>query len=839
MYENTNNKVISEIARGNMKSHKLRNAMAILAIMLTTLLITVLCTVGFSFYETMKRGSDITPGPMADGGIDTDISYYEEITQMDEVEWAGYVRPCNVESLHNREMIGINTTKLYVPNDSYLRQNKIELKEGRFPENGRELAVSDTMAECLGLTQGIGETVILRPVILENGQQKEIELPMELTGIYASPMEALHTVYEELYTGESFLTEIAPEMAGEKATIYVKLAPGQGDVYEALNTLAKKAGAGNAIYKTHSIADPGELLLVAGFLLLIMFCGYLIIYNIFYISVVNDIRFLGMMKTIGTTGRQVKKILSWQVRRLAVAGIVLGLTAGYFTALAAAPAVMAQTRYFQFYQTPDNPWGFVAATVFAALTVLVSCRKSFRIASKISPVEAARYTRSGKSLRKLWSVLSFGIGGMIFLAVYTATIGYDVEKIVERYNTADVRISQNAMDGGSEESYQPVSTELVKELKELPYIENISLFYQARMDGKDGKTGAQEGRLPMKIEGKWRTDWEDFLVRQQEMLKSMGSSLTLEEMRASTEDENGNALIRAAGMPVEELAREEKNVTIVDGSFDKEKFAAGDYILYNQLGGRKELPGNEFIHAGDKVTVSLYDLERDMFITVEKEIMAVYTNKNQYNASVIRNADIVMPDNVFMQMFPQYREWISYIQADAGQELSTAQYQEVKNIVQGSFNSQLSIESRYETRQAQQKTKNSMVMIGLFLAGIFGIIGIANVVNTLVTEVMTRKLEYAAMQSVGMTKRQMCLSLISDGIRMSGVSTVLAIAAAKVFGNRLVSELGIFSGFSAEAFFHAVCILVAVLIIMTVSMAFLLTRILNSKPVVERLREAE
>ncbi|MDO4276823.1 MAG: hypothetical protein Q4D16_24455 [Eubacteriales bacterium] len=837
MYGNTNNEVVSEIARGNMNSHKLRNAMAVLAIMLTTLLITVVCTVGISFYETIERGSDISPGPMADGGINTDISFYEEVEEMDEVEWAGYVRPCNLGSLHNREMIGINA-KLYVPNESYLKQNQIELKQGRFPESGRELAVSDTMAERLGIT-GAGDTVTLRPLIVEDGQQKEIEVPMEITGIYTSPMEPLHTVYEEMYTGESFLSDIAPEMADEKAIIYVKLASGQEDKYDALNGLALKVGAQSAIYKTHSAVDIGEIILVAGFLLLIMFCGYLIIYNIFYISVVNDIRFLGMMKTIGTTGTQVKKILSWQVRRLAVAGIVLGLIAGYFTALAAAPAVMAQTNYSDFYQAPDNPWGFAAAALFAALTVLVSCRKSYRIASRISPVEAARYTGSGKSRRKLWSVLSFGIGGMIFLIVYTATIGYDVEKIVDRYHTADVCIDQDAMEFGSDEAYQPVTAELVEELKNLPYIENISVYYQARMDDKDMDNAAKEGRIPMKAEGKWKTDWEDFLVRQKEMIESMGVSITPEDMRASAEDENGNVLIRVMGMPVGELAREEENIILVDGSFNEEKFATGDYIIYNQLGNRKELPGDEFIHAGDKLTVSLYDLEKDAFVTAEKEVMAVYTSKNQYAASIVCNGDIVMPDNIFAQMFPQYGKWISCIQADAEQELSPEQYQEINDIVQGTFNSQLSIQSRYETRQAQQKTKNSMTMIGLFLAGIFGIIGIANVVNTLVTGVMTRKLEYAAMQSVGMTKKQMCLSLIGDGGRMAGVSTVLAIAAAGIFGSRLVTGIGIFSGFSSLAFLQAAGILVIVLVVMTVSVAVLLSRFLNRKPIVERLREAE
>ena len=49
---------------------------------------------------------------------------------------------------------------------------------------------------------------------------------------------------------------------------------------------------------------------IAAVLLLILFTGYLIIYNVFQISVTNDIRFYGLLKTIGTTGRQLRRIIA-------------------------------------------------------------------------------------------------------------------------------------------------------------------------------------------------------------------------------------------------------------------------------------------------------------------------------------------------------------------------------------------------------------------------------------------------------------------------------------------------------------------------------------------------
>ena len=64
--------------------------------------------------------------------------------------------------------------------------------------------------------------------------------------------------------------------------------------------------------------DPTTVLGVSGILLLIIFTGYLIIYNVFQISVTNDIRFYGLLKTIGTTGKQIKSMIRRQAYTLSL-----------------------------------------------------------------------------------------------------------------------------------------------------------------------------------------------------------------------------------------------------------------------------------------------------------------------------------------------------------------------------------------------------------------------------------------------------------------------------------------------------------------------------------------
>ena len=70
MFQNTNKEVLKELAKDNYTSHKSRNRIAILAIALTTLLITAVWTVGISMISTISNyGETPLPGPGCEGNI--------------------------------------------------------------------------------------------------------------------------------------------------------------------------------------------------------------------------------------------------------------------------------------------------------------------------------------------------------------------------------------------------------------------------------------------------------------------------------------------------------------------------------------------------------------------------------------------------------------------------------------------------------------------------------------------------------------------------------------------------------------------------------------------------
>ena len=81
----------------------------------------------------------------------------------------------------------------------------------------------------------------------------------------------------------------------------------------------------NPVYETKSMDSGQTIVIMAVGVLLILLAGYLIIYNIFKISIEKDIRLYGQLKTIGTAPRQIRYMVSRQGMMLSLVGIPAGL----------------------------------------------------------------------------------------------------------------------------------------------------------------------------------------------------------------------------------------------------------------------------------------------------------------------------------------------------------------------------------------------------------------------------------------------------------------------------------------------------------------------------------
>lgn len=73
------------------------------------------------------------------------------------------------------------------------------------------------------------------------------------------------------------------------------------------------------------------------FIMIFVITGYLLIRNIFEISVVQEIKKYGLLRTIGTTEKQIKRIVYKQAFWLSIIGISIGLILGYIVGILMLP----------------------------------------------------------------------------------------------------------------------------------------------------------------------------------------------------------------------------------------------------------------------------------------------------------------------------------------------------------------------------------------------------------------------------------------------------------------------------------------------------------------------
>ena len=88
----------------------------------------------------------------------------------------------------------------------------------------------------------------------------------------------------------------------------------------------------------------------------------------------------------------------------------------------------------------------------------------------------------------------------------------------------------------------------------------------------------------------------------------------------------------------------------------------------------------------------------------------------------------------------------------------------------------------YESKQTYLKEFSKMtdlfILIGGVLSFVIGMIGILNFINTILTGIVSRQKEFAMMEAIGMTKRQLTRMLILEGLYFAGIS----IAASRTVG---------------------------------------------------------
>lgn len=812
-----NRKVIGRLADRSFKASRTRNVIASLAIALTAMLFTALFTIGLGTVENFQQATMRQSGGDSHGVIkNVTMEEYEKLAAHPLVKESAACEVLSDEVL-NPEFLKRHVELWYVPEYHYPHRF-LTIKEGTAPERADEVLVDDMTLKLLGLPEKTGQQITLS---LQLGQLEPLveERTFTVTGILGSD-PALNVGF--VITSEAYLTEHAGELdafrdesgnaIGSTGNIQMDVNfSNSWGIQEKLDRVITESGysvtEGDADYLSSNAnwayisdgagADPLTAAAAVGGLGIILLTGYLIIYNVFQISVIRDIRYYGLLKTVGTTGSQIRRIVRRQAWQLAVLGIPAGLVLGFFIGKWIVPLVLARSSYAGGeVEVSLNPLIFLGAVLFTLVTVGISTRKPARIAARVSPVEAVRYTEGAKGRRKekrttdggkLWRmalsglgrskgktlvvILSLSLSVVLLNSIFTVTSSFSMDKFLSRFVTSDFLIASaryfNYEYFGMEEGIEE---------------ENLTeSFIEACQEQEGFERG---GRIYMtadlSLEASTYRPTENVLTDENgDFYYMMGSS-----KQPYWQDENGN--YRAAVYGVEDYPLEK--LEPVEGETDldaiREKLATGEYVL-----GMADVDDNGNVeedqiryHAGDAITLVAPDGQKRQFeiLSLVKENYYGLTTRKGEAFSFYTAAD------VFKEMASPECLMSYLFDVEDDREDDFAGFIDTYTTSQEPL-------MNYESRQRYTNEFSGMTglitLVGGVLTTVVGVIGVLNFVNSILTGIVTRKRELAMMEAIGMTRRQLARMLMLEGVCYAGFTILASLAAGCILSLTLVRAL--------------------------------------------------
>lgn len=391
MLKNTNKAAVKKLGARALKLNRTRNIFAILAIILTTLMFTTVFGLGFSMGKNMsimwlrQQGSKTTITlPQPD---ETQIAQAKEAKYL---HAAGIQIPAGTAS----DDVGKAALRLDYYDRTEFEENftpAISDIQGTYPEKESEIMLSEAALNALRIKKPqLGMEITL---VTESGKKT-----FTLSGWFTDYKFSFNA-FQGLVS-QAYVDALGKTIRGDGVLCLSAKVGKQDKLLDEIYGLTLRKGqeiACNGDIQEESADSTVVIICTLGLIgLIIILSGYLLIYNIMYISVSKDIRFYGMLKTIGTTPSQIRRIVKMQIARLAFIGIPIGIAVGIILSFWAVPMTVEFASMGRHGVMPSdvsfNPFIYVGTILFAIITVAVSCRKPAKMAGKVSAVEALKYT---------------------------------------------------------------------------------------------------------------------------------------------------------------------------------------------------------------------------------------------------------------------------------------------------------------------------------------------------------------------------------------------------------------------------------------------------------------
>ena len=746
-----NKAYIRRLAKNILNANKSRRNILLLAIALTSILFTSLFSVALGLGKSMETQTMKTIGTISHGSFkelsDKDIS----ILSKDK----------DIKEFSIREKVGILDDEKISAELSYIDKNGfewslIEKVKGKFPEKENDVFIDLATAKKLGYKGEIGEEIevpftIEKPYtgeIIEKKSDKFI-----ISGTFQNPIDS-NVGVGQIYLSKAYVYKLSLPKNNKDVEVMLK---NSFMIRDKLLKIAERNG-----YKV--VDDPGNLsdkeirigvnfaYLLSGdnsfdfktflpflsFLILVMVAGYLIINNIFKISVNEDIKLLGLLKTIGMTKPQIKKLVHLESLADSLPSIIVGDIVGISIGKIILNKIFANNEMLTDVKLSPAVIILIIlfSTAFTLLTVFLSVMRPARFASKISPIDASRYNEIeiknkyksedislGKLARRqvfsnkfrfISIVLSISLSAVILNSVLTYTGNIDLEKgisdvIVTDYNIASPKYFRY-MYLGSEEG---IDKKFIDEIENHKGFKGGGALYSSGYEYAYPDIKIEDHKVAPILLG-----IDDYLINKQKF---------------------------------------------IDGEFDKEKWQTGNYVIIGEYGDKKSA-----LKAGDKIKINVKNKVKEV------QVMG----KVEYNFSNGLRYFPVIKEDINDESSPTLSLEYIYMNPDEYQELtgdkSIMSYGfDVADSEKENFDKLLKTfenepDFSYDSRELQIKStmefKNLIEFAGYSLSIVLFLISVLNFINVIATEILRNMVNLSILEAIGMTKKNIKKYLVKKNL---------------------------------------------------------------------------
>ena len=834
------------------QKNKGRNLVAVLAILMTTMMFATLFTLAQSMSENLVEMT------FRQTGYDAQVSF-KSITSEQAKMLANHpdvkeVGESTVLGLAENKALSGKQVEIRWADESYASHSFCMPTNGHLPEKESEAALDTLTLKRLGVEPKLGETVTLEwRKDLSDPEAETVSSTFTLSGFW----EGNESVYASMAWVSNAYVDTMLENGAERIQdgnvfgMHMAQVTLHKDrkIENTMEQVLSDTGLTDLEYHVNLAYSPEmgatalqETLPMYLGMVLVFLAGYLIIYNIFQISVTADVQFYGKLKTLGMTTKQIKKLIFGQSNLLCLIGIPAGLLLGWLLGMVLVPAftgiIEGESR------VSANPVIFIGSAVFAWLTVLVSCLRPARLAGKVSPMEALRMNdadrKSKKSKRKkeqtslasmAWAnlgrnkkrtitvICSLTLGLVLLSCFYAKNAAFDMEKYLANLTIADFELSDVTSEdyiGGYNPKGDTLNETLVETLESFEGVESTGHQYSAQFTWKMDQQTAKN--LQSFYTEEMLADWSTY------------DPSGAEEFHEAIDTGEMSAVIFGMdGIPLEAVTQE---AYIMEGTFDPEAFASGNYVL--AVGPAIEqdevYPSLPAPSVGSAIELAGKSYE---VMAVVYPLMPIDDGASEMGVPASMEMHFILPTDAFQAQWPENTLRRLFVNVD---DAYVNEMQEWIEAYTEHEDSSLPVASRKTMAEQYERETRSSAVMGNAISIIIALVGVLNFINSMVTAIVSRRREFAMIQSVGMTKRQLCRMLVYEGLYYAGITlaaSYLISAAAVGVGIRAMVEGG-FTTFHFTLLPLMIC--TPILLIFAILIPYLCFKNLEKQSIVERLR---